>query len=160
MIEILVLQALAHKVQGNIPLALMPLKQALTLAEPEGYVRVFVDEGIPMAELLRAAAIQGIMPDYTGKLLAVFGIEKPSRLDQMDSTHPAAAGSKSLIKPLSGRELQILSLIAAGKKNQEIADQLIISLNTVRYHTKNLYGKLGVNKRTQAVAKAQELDLI
>lgn len=150
LIEILVLQALAHKVQGNTALALMPLEQALTLAKPEGYVRVFVDEGMPMAELLRAAASQGIMPDYTGTLLVAF----PAH------TQSPAPRPKSLIEPLSERELQVLSLIAAGKKNQEIADQLIISLNTVRYHTKNLYGKLGVNKRTQAVAKAQELDLI
>lgn len=161
-IEILVLQALAHKAQGNTPLALMPLERALTLAEPESYVRIFVDEGMPMAELLRAAATQGTMPDYTGKLLAAFGVEEQRRSDQTDPAHTQSPASrpKSLIEPLSERELEILSLIAAGKKNQEIADQLIISLNTVRYHTKNLYGKLGVNKRTQAVAKAQELDLI
>ncbi len=161
-IEILVLQALAHQVQGNTPLALTPLEQALTLAEPEGYVRVFVNEGMPMAELLRATASQGIRPDYTDKLLAAFGIEAQRRSDQTDPapTQSPAPRPQSIIEPLTERELEILSLIAAGKKNQEIADQLIISLNTVRYHTKNLYGKLGVNKRTQAVARAQELGLI
>ena len=71
-IEILVLQALAQEAQGNIPLGLVPLERALTLTEPEGYVRIFVDEGKPMARLLSEAAAQGIMPDYTGKLLAVF----------------------------------------------------------------------------------------
>jgi LuxR family maltose regulon positive regulatory protein len=78
-IEILVLQTLAHEAQGNIPLGLVPLEHALALAEPEGYVRIFVDEGIPMAQLLSEAAAHGIMPDYTGKLLAVFeaGQQKP-----------------------------------------------------------------------------------
>ena len=84
-LEILVLQALAHKIQGNTPIALKPLERALTLAEPEGYVRVFVDEGMPVAELLRAAVRQGIMPDYTGKLLAAFGAEKQPCLEQQRS---------------------------------------------------------------------------
>ena len=149
-IDILLLQALTHQRQGDILLALMALERALTLAEPEGYVRVFVDEGMPMAALLRAAVQEGIMADYAGKLLSAFGAEDGYRSGQQEA----------LVEPLSGRELEILALIAAGNKNQEIADQLFISLNTVRYHTKNLYGKLGVNRRTQAVAKAQELALI
>lgn len=148
-IEVLVLQALAHQAQGNISPALIALERALTLAEPEGYVRIFVDEGTPMAHLLSEAATQRIMLDYTRKLLAAFDNDK--------SYLPAA---QSLIEPLSQRELEILHLIAAGKKNQEIADELVISLNTVRYHTKNLYGKLDVNKRTQAVTKAQKLGII
>ena len=148
-IEVLVLQALAHQAQGNISPALIALERALTLAEPEGYVRIFVDEGMPMAHLLSEAATQRIMPDYTRKLLAAFDNDK--------SYLPAA---QSLIEPLSQRELEILHLIATGKKNQEIADELVISLNTVRYHTKNLYGKLDVNKRTQAVIKAQKLGII
>ncbi|MEM7131632.1 MAG: LuxR C-terminal-related transcriptional regulator [Chloroflexota bacterium] len=162
MIEILVLQALAYKVQGNTALALLSLERSLSLAEPEGYVRIYIDEGMPMAELLRTAATQGIMPDYTGKLLAAFDVERQQHSGQTASPHtqPLVPHPEPLSEPLSKRELEILSLIAADKKNQEIANQLFISLNTVRYHTKNLYGKLGVNKRTQAVAKAQELNLI
>ena len=161
-LEILVLLALAHKAEGNIPLALAQLERALALAEPEGYVRIFVDEGMPITELLRVMASQGIMADYASRLLAAFDVEEPLASEQTYSpqTQPAAPQPTSFIEPLTKRELDVLSLIAAGKKNQEIADQLIISLNTVRYHTKNLYGKLGVNKRTQAVAKAQELNLI
>lgn len=160
-IRILVLQALAQKVQGNTSLALTRLERALILAESEGYVRVFVDEGLPMAELLHEAATQDIMPDYVSKLLVVFGVEKQLCSDQTKVSHQSSPPNAiSIIEPLSERELEILALIAAGKKNQEIADQLIISINTVRYHTKNLYGKLGVNKRTQAVARAHELNLI
>ena len=161
-LEILVLQSLSHEAQGNTHLALKPLERALDLAEPEGYVRLFVDEGMPMAELLRAAASQDIQPDYTSTLLAAFGVEEQQHSDQTHSAHTpsSAPGTNSLLEPLSERELEILSLVAAGHKNQEIADQLIISLNTVRYHTKNIYGKLSVNKRTQAVAKAQKLGLI
>lgn len=160
-IRILVLQALAHKAQGNTSFALTILEHALNLAKPEGYVRVFVDEGLPMAELLHEAAIQSIMPDYVNKLLVVFGAEKQQCSGQTNSPPQSLdPRANSIRESLSERELEILSLIAAGKKNQEIADQLIISINTVRYHTKNLYGKLGVNKRTQAVARSHELDLI
>ena len=143
-IEILVQQALAHEAQGDTASALKSLEHALTLAEPEGYLRIFVDEGEPMAVLLRK---MGKRP-YITQLLAAF------------PTTPAHPLTSSLLDPLSGREIEILTLIAAGKKNKEIAAELFISNNTVLYHTKNLYSKLGVNKRTQAVAKAQELGLI
>jgi LuxR family maltose regulon positive regulatory protein len=148
-IEILVLQALTGEAQGNIPLALKPLKRALTLAEPESYVRVFVDEGSPMASLLRAVLQEGVSVSYTTQLLTAIG---------KDSGDTAA--TQPLIDPLSERELEILALIADGLKNQEIADKMIISINTVLYHTKNMYNKLGVNKRTQAVLKARELNLL
>jgi LuxR family maltose regulon positive regulatory protein len=164
-IEILALQALVDEAQGDIPAALVPLEQALTLAEPEGYVRLFVDEGLPMARLLNAAAAQGIMPDYADRLLAKFDLAAcqngPDQAQRSQARIARRAQAvKPLVEPLSERELEVLQLIAIGKKNQEIADDLVISLNTVRYHTKNLYGKLGVNKRTQAVAKAQKLGLI
>ena len=104
-----------------------------------------------MAHLLSAATARGIMPDYVSKLLAVFAVEKP------ESVSPPA---QALVDPLSERELEILSLIAAGLKNKEIAEQLFISLNTVLYHIKNIYGKLGVNRRALAINKARALKLL
>ena len=103
-IEILVLQALAHQVQGDIPAALVPLERALTLAEPEGYVRMFLDEGSPMAQLLREAAARGIMPDYTGKLLAAFEAEEQAE-QQAPLRFRTSPASQPLIEPLSQREL-------------------------------------------------------
>ena len=160
-IEIMTLQTLAYQAQGNIALALQSLAETLSLAEPERYVRLFIDEGLPMAELLHAAKLKGIRPAYTTRLLTLSASKIEQRLDKSDiSTQTPVSSTIATVDPLSTRELEILSLIAVGKKNQEIADQLIISLNTVRYHTKNLYRKLGVNKRTQAVAKAQAQGLI
>ena len=96
-IEILVLQALAHQAQGDIPAALVPLHRALTLAEPEGYVRMFVDEGPPMAQLLREAAARGIMPDYTGKLLAAFEAEQqPVQAEPPGQSRSSAGNPPSL----------------------------------------------------------------
>ena len=148
-IEIRILQALLYEAQGNIPCAIKSLDYALQLAGPEGYIRIFVDEGAPMARLLAEANARGVKPEYAGKLLDAFGETERKIL-----TH------QSLIEPLSEREREILSLIANGLKNKEIAEQMVISLNTVLYHTKNIYNKLGVNKRTQAILKAQELNLL
>jgi LuxR family maltose regulon positive regulatory protein len=161
-IEILVLQALAHEVQGNIPPALASLEHALTLAKSEGYVRIFVDEGPPMALLLheilsRAEALdRGIAPDYVRQLLASFPDGKA------ESTDPVQGQSLGfeLVEPLSEREIEVLQLIAAGHKYQEIAERLVISLNTVRHHTKNIYSKLDVNNRTKAIKKANHLNLL
>jgi ATP/maltotriose-dependent transcriptional regulator MalT len=147
-IEILVLQALAHQMQGDIPAALVPLQQALTLAEPEGYVRMFVDEGPPMALLLEAAAKHGIAPNYVRHLLTAFG--------SAEDRPPVKQG---LIEPLSERELEVLRLLATGLNGPEIARELVVSLNTMRTHTKNIYSKLGVNDRRAAVRRAKELDL-
>src|SRR6266567_1639047 len=147
-IEILVLQALAHQTQGNIPAALVPLERALTLAEPEGYVRMFVDEGPPMALLLEAAAKHGIAPNYVRHLLTAFG-----------SAEDRTPVKQGLIEPLSERELEVLRLLATGLNGPEIARELVVSLNTMRTHTKNIYSKLGVNDRRAAVRRAKELDL-
>ena len=151
-IEILLLQALVHAAQDNIPAALASLERALSLAAPEGYIRLFVDEGPPMAALLQKIKDKDsrIKP-YAASLLSAF----PAQDVQPSSVH-----SQSLIDPLSDRELEILTLVTSGLKNQEIADQLVISLNTVLYHTKNIYSKLGVNKRALAIAKARELNLV
>jgi LuxR family maltose regulon positive regulatory protein len=154
-IEILVLQALAHQMQGDIPAALMPLHRALKLAEPEGYVRKFLDEGPAMAQLLTEAAAQGIMPDYTGKLLAVFGT-KEQKSEGKSNLPPA----QPLIDPLSQRELEILRLIAQGLSNREISKRLFLALNTVKGHNQKIYSKLQVQSRTEAIARARELDLL
>jgi len=173
-IEILLLQALAHEAQGDIPhapapleRALVPLERALALAEPEGYVRIFVDEGLPMARLLSEVAAHSIMPDYAGKLLAAFettdnadaSIRRPTtdRGSTLSSVvhHP----SSGLVEPLSERELTVLKLLRTELNGPEIARELVVSLNTMRTHTKNIYSKLGVNNRRAAVRRAEELDL-
>ena len=147
-LEILVLQALAHQARNDIPAALASLQRALTLAEPEGYVRVFVDEGLPMAALLRAAAKQGIVPSYVRRLLAA-----------VSTTEDRAPVSQGLIELLSERELDVLRLLGTDLGGPDIARELVVSLNTVRTHTKNIYAKLGVNNRRAAVRRAAELDL-
>jgi LuxR family maltose regulon positive regulatory protein len=150
-LKILILQAMAYHMQGEKDKAMQHLAEALALAEPEGYLRIFVDEGTPMERLLSEATARGIRPDYVSKLLAVFETEKQS---------PLLPPAQALVDPLSQRELEILTLIATGLKNKEIAEQLFISLNTVLYHIKNIYSKLGVNKRTLAIIKARELNLL
>jgi LuxR family transcriptional regulator, maltose regulon positive regulatory protein len=148
-IEILVLRALAQQRLGNITAALAALERALTLAEPEGYVRVFVDEGPPMAALLRAAAKQGIARNYARRLLAaVTGTEHGSPIRQ------------ALIDPLSERELDVLRLLGSELGGPAIARELTVSLNTMRTHTKNIYAKLGVTNRRAAVRRAADLDLL
>jgi LuxR family maltose regulon positive regulatory protein len=147
-IEILVLQALAHQARDDIPAALASLRRAVTLAEPEGYVRIFADEGPPMAFLLRAAAKQGIARDYVRRLLAA--------VNKAEDGTPASQG---LIEPLSERELDVLRLLGTDLGGPDIARELVVSLNTVRTHTKNIYAKLGVNNRRAAVRRARELDL-
>jgi LuxR family maltose regulon positive regulatory protein len=147
-IEILVLQALTHQARDDIPAALASLRRALTLAEPQGYVRTFADEGPPMASLLRAAAKQGIARTYVRRLLAA-----------VNKTEDGTPASQGLTEPLSGRELDVLRLLGTDLGGPDIARELIVSLNTVRTHTKNIYAKLGVNNRRAAVRRARELDL-
>ncbi|MGO4268380.1 LuxR C-terminal-related transcriptional regulator [Paenibacillus sp. TAF58] len=148
-IEILVVQALAHHMQGDIPAALVPLKRVLTLAEPEGYVRIFVDEGQPMAALLIAAVKQGIALNYVRHLLTAFGKAEGSRT-------PA---KQVVSEPLSEREREVLRLLRTDLSGPDIARELNVSLNTLRTHTKNIYDKLEVNNRRTAVRRAEELDL-
>ena len=147
-IEILVLQALVQRLRGDIRAALLPLERALTLAEPEGYVRIFVDEGTAMRDLLRHAVAQGISGAYARRLLAAFDNGAPHPVSA-----PAGPSVADLAEPLTAREVEILRLIAAGMRNQEIADELVISLSTVKRHIANTYGKLGVSHRTEAVAR-------
>jgi LuxR family transcriptional regulator, maltose regulon positive regulatory protein len=156
-IAILVLQALAHQTHGDVAAALLSLRQALTLAEPEGYVRLFVDEGPPMALLLREAADRGIMPAYTGQLLAAS--EAQQQTSACESSLPTARPSQPHIEPLSQRERDVLRLLKTELSGPEIADALMVSLSTVRTHTKSIYGKLDVNTRRAAVKRAAELGL-
>jgi LuxR family maltose regulon positive regulatory protein len=155
-IEILALQALAFQARGNAPRAMDALERALTLAEPEGFVRIFVDEGPPMAHLLYKAATRGIAPDYVRRLLAAFPAAEPEQTEFLETQAPQS----ELIEPLSERELEVLQLIAEGLTNPEIAARLYLALNTVKAHTRNIYGKLDVHSRTQAVARSQELGLL
>ena len=144
------LQALAHQARGDIPAALVPLGRALTLAEPEGYVRIFVDEGPPMAALLEAAAKRRDRPDV-----------RPSAAGGLrHGRGQTPASSQALIEPLSERELDVLRLLGTDLTGPDIARELMVSLNTVRTHTKNIYAKLGVNNRRAAVRRAEELGLL
>ena len=147
-IEILVVQALAHQTRDDIPAALASLHRAVTLAEPEGYVRIFADEGPPLAALLRTLAKQGAAPGYVRQLLAA-----------VSKTADSTPASQGLIEPLSARELDVLRLLGTDLDGPEIARELIVSLNTLRTHTRNIYAKLGVNSRRAAVRRARELDL-
>jgi LuxR family maltose regulon positive regulatory protein len=155
-IEILSLQAMAAQANRNTRLALAAIEKALTLAEPEGFAQTFVDEGLPMARLLNEAASHGIAPDYIGRLLAGFSGVEPEQTGPSETRTP----EPSLFEALSERELEVLQLIANGLTNQEIASRLFLSLNTVKAHTRNLYGKLGVHSRTQAVARARVLRIL
>ncbi len=157
LLEILMLQALALHIQGHSKQALPPLARALTLGEPGDYVRTFADEGAPMAALLRLVKSQGMTPAeaYVDKLLAVIEAEVQESL----STQPTAP-FVSLIEPLSERELEVLGLAATGLSNQEIADKLVIAEGTVKKHLHNVFGKLNVRSRTQAILRARELKLL
>jgi LuxR family maltose regulon positive regulatory protein len=152
-IEILALQALTHQACGDSPSALAPLERALSLAEPEGYVRVFVVEGPPMARLLRGAASRGIAPYSARRLLAAFPAAGPR------SDGPSAAPSAD-VELLSERELEVLRHIATGLTNREIGARLYLSPYTVKAHARSIYDKLGAHSRTQAVAKARELGIL
>jgi LuxR family transcriptional regulator, maltose regulon positive regulatory protein len=151
LIEILVLRAIACETQGNVTKALKHLGRAMQLAEPEGYVRVFIDEGAPIGRLLQDAVSKGIMPDYAQSLLTALEGSSPG---------PAAPIIQPLIEPLTAREREILQLIAQGLSNRQICDQLFLSLNTVKGHNRIIFSKLQVERRTEAVARARELGLI
>ena len=154
-IEILVLQALAYATLADIRAALVSLKRALMLAEPEGYVRIFVDEGPPMATLLQAAAKQGIAPNYVSQLRTAFGTAE----GKTPATQPFIAQPVLASEPLSEREREVLRLLKTELSGPEIARELLVSLNTLRTHTKNIYNKLGANNRRAAVHRAEELGL-
>jgi LuxR family maltose regulon positive regulatory protein len=148
-VEILVLQALAGQADGDIPGALACLQRAVALAEPEGYVRVFLDEGPPMGVLLREAASQGIASNRVRRLVTAFGTAQD----------PRSAG-QGMIEPLSDRELEVLRLLDTAMSVPEIARELFVSPNTLRTHTRHIFTKLEVNNRRAAVDRAAELGLL
>jgi LuxR family maltose regulon positive regulatory protein len=154
-ITICVLRALAASLQGSTDEALKLLAHALSLGEPEGYVRVFVDEGAPMAALLREARVRGISVDYVTRLLAAFDRDAPPA-----NTAPSRRSSADDIEPLSGRELEVLRLIAEGASNREIAQQLVVSIGTVKKHLNNIFLKLDAHSRTQVIAVARQQNLL
>jgi len=157
-IEMKVLQALAYQMHRQEQEALSALSQALQLAEPEGYIRCFVDEGAPMAALLSRLREQerkhGPTP-YVDTVLAAFG---------QDGMGPERAGlsmtAQPLLDPLSEREREVLRLMVRGDSNQEIAETLVLSIDTVKRHVSNIFSKLGVHTRVQAVARARALGLL
>ncbi len=154
-IEILVVQALALQALGNVSQALASMERALALAEPEGYVRIFVDEGEPMRSLIekQSRGQDKTFPGYVDKLLAAFA--RPTAVPQPKTNDLQLI----IIEPLSERELEVLRLLGTELSGPEIARELIVSLNTLRTHTKNIFNKLGVNNRRAAVRRAEELNL-
>ena len=157
-LEVMVLQAVAHHAHGENDEAVHLLGDALAQAEPGGFIRIFVDAGIPMARLLSEAAARGIMPDYARRLLDAFEAEE--QMSQERSHLPSAPPGQALTEPLSQRELEVLQLIAQGLSNREIGERLFVALDTVKGHNRRIYAKLLVNRRTEAVAKARSLGIL
>ena len=173
-IEILAVQALAFQAQGNVSQALTSLERALALAEPEGYVRIFVDEGEPMRLLIldfrlriEKQASRQVYPllDYVEKLLSAFerAVEKPLTTHPKKPElieHKVRPAKDMLVEPLSDRELEVLRLIAQGLTNNEISQRLVLALSTVKGHNLRIFGKLQAQNRSEAVARARELGLL
>jgi LuxR family maltose regulon positive regulatory protein len=147
LISILIHQALAWEALNDLSAALAPLGHALSLAEPEGYVRIFIDEGSPMLRLLTEAQSRGLNTAYIERLCSAL-------------TPPGRAGSAVTSHMLSEREIEVLQLVARGLSNREIGEQLYLALDTVKGHNRRIFGKLGVQHRTEAVARAREMNLI
>ncbi len=163
-IEIRMLQALALQSEGDTTRALAALKEALSLAEPEGYIRLFVDEGEPMATLLQQTTSQNVDSIYVDKLLAAFpdfGLNLAGKSKNQNIPSNDVTGRKpKLVEPLTRRELKTLRLLATELSIPEIADEMVVAVSTIRSHTKSIYSKLGVHSRYEAVHSAEELGLL
>jgi LuxR family maltose regulon positive regulatory protein len=157
-LRVMVVEAVALHAHGEKDRAVQLLADALERAQAGDFIRLFVDEGTPMAQLLSQAAAQGIMPDYIGRLLSIFEAETYN-VEYTAYLRPAAP-AQPLIEPLSQRELEVLQLIAQGLSNREIGERLFLALDTVKGHNQKLFGKLHVQRRTEAVARARELGLL
>ena len=149
-LETRLLEALSWKAGGDTVQAALVLGQVLEMAEPEGYIRLFLDEGELLGEILLGISFHDVPAEYLGRLRTGLRKEIQSRL----------LGAQALIEPLSDRELQVLHLLAVGKSNREIAGELFISVGTVKRHVHHIYQKLGVGNRIQAAAMAKEIRLI
>jgi LuxR family transcriptional regulator, maltose regulon positive regulatory protein len=154
-LKVMVLQAVALEAQGEKDQAVHLLIDALAMAEPAGFIRLFLDEGLPMASLLSEAMALGRMPDYIRKLLTAWEAEK-----QQNENDLPPLPAQPLLEPLSQRELEVLRLIAQGLSNQEISERLFLVPGTVKGHNHKIFGKLGVQRRTEAIARARELGLL
>jgi LuxR family maltose regulon positive regulatory protein len=159
----LALQALLHDGRGEESAALEKLSQALDLAEPGGFIRLFVDLGPQMADLLKQLIEQNVVVDYAGQILAAFK-EDEHRAMQGESDHltaqPPPLSTRPLADPLTNREIDVLELLAQRLQNKEIAEKLFVSPETVKKHLNNIYGKLNVSGRRQAVDKAETLGIL
>lgn len=158
LLKVMVLQAVSYHMLGENSKAFELLGITLKMAEPEGFIRLFVDEGIQMARLLTEAAEHIMMPDYTARLLAAFEHELHNRDEKQ--VIPNVSPLQPLIEPMSQRELEVLRLVALGFSNHEICKHLFLALNTVKGHNRRIFEKLQVQRRTEAVARARELGLI
>jgi LuxR family maltose regulon positive regulatory protein len=153
--NVMALETIALYANGDKEKAVELVGELLARAEPEGFIRIFVDEGALMTQLLLEAASHGVMPDYAGKLLAVFEAEKRKSEDK-----PDLLPANLLIESLSQRELKILQLIAQGLSNREIGERLFLALDTIKGHNRKIFDKLQVQSRTEAIARARELGLL
>jgi LuxR family maltose regulon positive regulatory protein len=162
LVEVLMLQALTLFAQGKRDQVLGPLAQALGLGQKGGFVRLFVDEGPAMSQLLQQsrARLDTSLQPYVDRLLTASGELQTGSVSRATTSPLVNRQTKTLIEPLSDRELEVLHLIAAGLSNQEIADQLIIAEGTVKKHIHNIFGKLDVRRRSQAILRATDLGLI
>jgi LuxR family maltose regulon positive regulatory protein len=156
MIDTLIVQALAFQTLAREVEALRVLERALILAKPGGYTRIFLDEGLPMQRLLYRAVERGIQSEYAGRLLVAFEAAPLGKVPEPPSTVRPVL----VVEALTPREIEILSLLAEGLSNREIAQRLFISLSTVKRHNATVFGKLAVNSRTQAVARGRDLGLL
>ena len=177
LIAYLSLQAVAHQSRGQrtsehkTGAALTCLSRALALGEPEGYVRTFVDLGPPMADLLRLAvsrgaaarqgmaARHGLASHYVSRILAAFLDYEPDPIPS-SAVRPRGPAEERLVEPLNEREMQVLRLLAAGLTNRQIAEELYLSINTIKWYTTQIYGKLEVSRRAEAVDRAHELSIL
>lgn len=155
-LKALALLAMVYQARGDTGDALRVLDEALELAAPGGHIRSFVDEGAAMADLLSAAAARGMLPEYVGRLRTALADE--ARLHNVE--HQPAPRTQGLVEPLSRREQEVLTLIAQGFANSEVAERLVIALDTVKGHNRRIFSKLQVQRRTEAIAKARSLNLL
>jgi LuxR family maltose regulon positive regulatory protein len=154
-LKVLVLQTVALEADGDKDQAVHVLCDALAIASQGGFIRLFIDEGRPMARLLSEATKSGVQPDYLGRVLSACEAEEQQRVDP--ASRPPA---QPLTEPLSPRELEVLQLMAQGRSNQEISERLFLALDTVKGHNRKIFGKLQVQRRTEAVARARALGLL